>query len=102
MHSSRSCCNMIIDKIEIIIAPKCRGQIKTLSVNGKVISTSYGTNSYATSTYPAVQDPTYQVLKVRLYTGSGRMYRRWGRPAKAKHTGAMISNQEAYTRICVP
>eukprot|EP00798_Chlamydomonas_sp_ICE-L_P001741 gene1741-33151_t len=64
-----SCCKMSIDKIEMVINPECRGEIKTISVNGQTRSSSYSNSSYINmpeftpAGYPDPQ-PWYQVFKI--------------------------------------
>eukprot|EP00798_Chlamydomonas_sp_ICE-L_P001735 gene1735-33145_t len=66
-----SCCQMSIDKIEMVINPECRGEIKSISVNGQARSSSYSNSSYINMPeftpvgYPDPQ-PWYQVFKVRM------------------------------------
>eukprot|EP00798_Chlamydomonas_sp_ICE-L_P001737 gene1737-33147_t len=63
-----SCCQMSIDKIEMVINPQCRGEIKSISVNGQARSSSYSNSSYINmpeftpAGYPDPQ-PWYQVFK---------------------------------------
>eukprot|EP00798_Chlamydomonas_sp_ICE-L_P001740 gene1740-33150_t len=72
-----SCCQMSIDKIEMVINPECRGEIKTISVNGQARSSSYSNSSYINmpeftpAGYPDPQ-PWYQIFKItKLASFSG-------------------------------
>lgn len=65
-----NCCQMTLDKLELVISKQCHGQVKTLTVNGNPVATSYGNNTYLAT--PPGGDSWYQVFKVtRLggYTG---------------------------------
>ena len=55
---------MSLDKIELVIGKRCFGQVKTLSIDGKSISASYGNNTHLSKVVPADQEGWYQVLKV--------------------------------------
>eukprot|EP00798_Chlamydomonas_sp_ICE-L_P001738 gene1738-33148_t len=64
-----SCCQMSIDKIEMVINPECRGEIKSISVNGQARSSSYSNSSninmpeFTPVGHPDPQ-PWYQVFKI--------------------------------------
>ena len=61
---SCSCCDMSIEKIEVVMNKECRGEVKSITVNGQAQSVSYAGNEYPSSVYPQSQMAEYQIVKV--------------------------------------